>query len=158
MLHRHPEHLKDFDYLGYYRYFLTFSTYRRQLLFASAPVVDLTLSQIRRAGSLLDFAILAYCFMPDHVHLLVAGTSEAADLKRFVKISKQRAAFVLSTRCGISDLWQEGFHDRVLRDGQETQDVVRYIFNNPVRAGLVRSPSEYAFMGSVLGPLEELLM
>lgn len=35
---------------------------------------------------------------------------------------------------------------------------MRYIFENPVRAGLVRSPLDYPYMGSDYGPLEEILM
>jgi hypothetical protein len=47
--------------------------------------------------------------------------------------------------------------DRVLRSDEATFDVVRYIFENPVRAGLVRSPADYPFLGSDVWSVEEIL-
>jgi hypothetical protein len=54
-------------------------------------------------------------------------------------------------------LWQEGYYEHVLRDDQETKQIARYIINNPVRAGLVRSPLEYPLVGSDIWKLEELI-
>jgi hypothetical protein len=47
--------------------------------------------QILRALTGERFAGIADCFMPDHLHLLVAGTSESSDLKQFVKSAKAEA-------------------------------------------------------------------
>ena len=52
-----------------------------------------------------DFALLAYCFMSDHVHLIMEGRSDRADLRRFVKISKQRVAFAFRTQFAIPLAW-----------------------------------------------------
>ncbi len=84
-----PGHLKSFDYVGRYRYFLTFCTNRRIPRFTDPAVVDLVLSQISRAASEQAFAVIAYCFMPDHLHLLVEGRSEDADARRFIARAKQ---------------------------------------------------------------------
>ena len=46
-------------------------------------------------------------------------------------------------------LWQRGYYERVLRDEDHTRDVIRYILQNPVRAGLAKSPDEYPFLGGV---------
>jgi REP element-mobilizing transposase RayT len=35
---------------------------------------------------------LAYCFMPDHVHLLIAGGAEGSDMEAFARLTKQRSA------------------------------------------------------------------
>jgi putative transposase len=102
------------------------------------------------------FAVLAYCFMPDHLHLLVEGTSDSADLRIFIKLAKQ-----LSGRAHVNVhgelLWQEGYHDRVLRASDEARDVARYILHNPVRAGLVARPRDYPFLGSGRWSIDELL-
>jgi len=86
--------------------------------------------------------------MPDHLHLLVEGCSEDADLQRFVKIGKQRVVYSLREDHGVRGVWQEGFHDWVLRSDQTTEDVVRYILNNPIRPGLVEKPGDYPFSWS----------
>lgn len=85
----HPQRLESFDYRGQHTYHLQFCTDDRQPLFTDRAAVELALSQFRRSASEQQFALLAYCFMPDHVHLVVQGASDAADLKAFASKAKQ---------------------------------------------------------------------
>ena len=87
--------------------------------------------------------------MPDHVHLLVYGTSLCADLRAFVVHFKKLTGFEYSQGTGRR-LWQSGYHDRVLRDDESTEAVARYVLENPVRAGLTREIGEYPHAGSDL--------
>ena len=93
-----------------------------------------------------DFDVLAYCFMPDHLHLLVKGKTQDADLRVFVSTAKQRAAYVARTFIR-GRLWQPGYFDRILRDEDDAYAVIKYIRDNPVRAGLVQAADDYPFSG-----------
>ena len=86
--------------------------------------------------------------MPDHVHLLLEGTLDGADLRETMRIWKQMSAYDWKAR-SAAQLWQPGFHDHVLRDEEDTRSVVGYILQNPVRARLARCPSEYQWLGSL---------
>ena len=119
-------------------------------------VVRLTLQQILRAATENRFAILAYCFMPDHLHLLVEGDSDDSDCRRFIKSSKQYSRFYYSKACA-QQLWQRYGYERVLRNDEATLDVARYILNNPLRAGLVGDVREHPFVGSERYTIEEIL-
>jgi putative transposase len=151
-----PPRLRSFSYLGLHRYFLTFCTLDRQRTFESAAHVERALEQFRKTAPVERFAIFAYCFMPDLVHLLVEGTRDTSDLQRFAKLAKQRsgAAHALS---GSGRLWQEGYYERVLRDDDASRDVARYIVLNPLRAGLVVSPLDYPYVGSDVWPMKDIL-
>src|SRR5439155_11397867 len=70
--HRRP----DFSYGGIHQYSLTFCTLQRHRVFVTAVIVEGSLDKISRAARDHEFAILAYCFMPDHLHLLVEALSE----------------------------------------------------------------------------------
>src|SRR5262245_35649682 len=153
---RHPEHLADFDYRGFYRYSLTFCTMQRQPLFVTQPIVDLVLEQFLRGAHEEAFEILVHCFMPDHVHLLVAGDSEIADCKQFIARAKQYSGFYFKKR-ERKRLWQRYGFERVLRNDEATLSVARYIIENPVRAGLVADPKAYPFLGSSVFSLDEIL-
>jgi putative transposase len=154
---RHPQHLPDFDYLGPNRYSLRFCTAARRAVFTNAPTVDLVNAQFVRACGEHLFAVLAYCFMPDHVHLLVEGVRADSDLRRFQAAAKQYSGFYYKQRCGQM-LWQRYGYERVVRSQDHTLDVVRYILENPIRAGLARSLNEYPFSGSSLFSLAELMV
>jgi putative transposase len=125
-----PKRLANISYVGRARYFLTFCTYGRIEALDDPEVAARTLEQFRRTAALEQFAILAYCLMPDHVHLLVEGMTVTSDLRRFVKMAKQRSGGVHRRRHGVR-LWQEGYYERVLRDRDDAPDFVRYIANNP---------------------------
>jgi putative transposase len=144
------------SYVGHQRYFLTLCTFERRRHFTSHDVVLAVRSQFVRPDAERAFAVLAYCFMPDHLHLLVEGASPTADLVVFVSTFKQCAAYAV--RDWIRGrLWQRGYFDRILRAGDDAVDVARYIVANPVRAGLVQSPADYPFLGSDILSIDQLV-
>ena len=156
MLTGNPGHLKSFDYTGLYRYFLTFCTDSRCELFTGAQAVDIVLLQIERAAADEHFAIVAYCFMPNHVHLLIEALAEAADCRRFIKRAKQFSAFYYTKTFG-QRLWQRYGFERVLRNDEATLGVARYVLENPLRAGLVTRVEDYPFAGSRVYSLADIL-
>ena len=93
--------------------------------------------------------------MPDHVHLLIEGLTDDADMRAFVAIAKQKSGFDFAARDGHR-LWQKGYHERVLRDEEASPDIIRYILANPVRSELVAEPAEYPFWGSGVHTRDEL--
>lgn len=150
-----PPRLSSFDYRGPHRYFLTFGTHRRRERFRDSQIVAMVVRHFRRTARREGFAILAYCVMPDHVHLLVEGTTPQSDMRRFVKGTKQSSAQVYS-RMKEGCLWGEGCHDRMLRRDTDAREVARYIVWNPVRAGLTATPAAYPYLGSDLLSMEDL--
>ena len=151
----HPPRIRRFPYTGLQRYFLTFCTDRRRPIFTGGSAVSLVLGHFRESTARHGFANLAYCFMPDHLHLLCEAEREDADLLPFVSNAKQRSGYAFKKSNGHR-LWQVGFYDHVLRDGDRVPAVIRYIMENPVRAGLTSRMGEYQFCGSEKYSIEEI--
>ena len=151
-----PRRLESFSYIGLARYFLTFCTRNRRRVFFDEVIVSMTMLEFRQAANREEFAILAFCVMPDHSHLLVEGATDRSDLRRFVKSAKQQSGAAYALR-RAEPLWQEGYYERVLRRDEDVRDIARYILWNPVRAGLVRTPVEYPYIGSDVWSIEELI-
>jgi REP element-mobilizing transposase RayT len=61
-----PKRLANHSYVGHFHYFLTFCAWKRRPIFEDAAVVAETMAQIQRTAAEELFAVLAYCFMPDH--------------------------------------------------------------------------------------------
>ena len=155
MFYKHPEPLRGFDYVGLHYYSLTWSCEDRKPFFTQADRVDLVLQQFLRAAREAEVEIVAYCFMPDHVHQLVKGCSLKADGRLYMKHAKQYAGYYFKLRYGEKPLQRYG-HDRWLRKDEEPRTVVRYIIENPVRAGLVEKVEDYPFTGSETLTIEQL--
>ena len=94
--------------------------------------------------------------MPDHLHLLIEGTSDNSDGRRFIKLFKQYSGYLYSQERNDT-LWQRYGFEHVLRDDEVTVEVVRYILRNPVRAGLAKAVEEYPFVGSLVYELKDLI-
>jgi REP element-mobilizing transposase RayT len=151
-----PRRLQGFEYIAVHRYFLTFCTSDRRRVFEDERTAAFVVTVLRHTARHHDFAVPAYCLMPDHAHVLVEGTTATSDLCRFVKRMKQRSGQLFSRQWG-ERLWQEGYFERVLRAGDDARAVARYILENPVRAGLVKTPADYTLLGSGVWTLSELL-
>ena len=150
-----PPRVEGFSYRGYQRYFLTLTTDSRARVFEHNTHANALAVQISPFFAARGFEVLAYCIMPDHLHLLLEGMSDEADLREAVRAWKQRTGYDWKARTGAR-LWQPGFHDRVLREGDDPRSVVRYILLNPVRAGLAKAPRDYPWLGSLRYSLREL--
>jgi len=90
------------------------------------------------------FGLIAFCVMPDHLHLIVRGLDAESCLVRFVRGFKQASGHRMRRYHGIR-LWQEGFFDHVLRNEAAVERHVKYILENPVRAGLVDALEAWAY-------------
>lgn len=109
------------------------------------------------------YELLAFCIMPNHVHVLLDmsmqhynehnGIKTVVELeKKYVqldKIMKQikgssaRYINMLLNRSGA--LWQKDSYDRFVRNEKEWINIVNYILENPVKAGLVNKWEDWPF-------------
>ena len=117
---------------------------------------EILLLRLRQTSEQYTFAVFAYCQMPDHLHLVLEGKTDDSDFLEFMSIFKQRSSFDWKQQTRTR-LWQDSFYDHVLRDSESTRKVVRYVLENPVRAGLVASPSDYEHSGSFVFDRQPLI-
>jgi REP element-mobilizing transposase RayT len=120
----------------------------RRPVFADPNRADLVTTEIGRLHG-ESWRILGFCVMPDHIHLLVLNINGSlVDLVRLLKgrIAKGLRGDVPGT------LWQRSFHDHLLRRDEDINRTLLYMFENPVRAGLVEGWDQYPWSGSMQWP------
>ena len=140
---------------------LTFCCYRRQPFLKSTRISDSLVHAIHEARVKHQFDLWAYVFMPDHVHLLICPRNEEyciSKILRSIKQSVSRKALLylkkynpsglekLSTGKGsvLYRFWQAGGgYDRNIVIDETLIKVVRYIHQNPVRAGMADDSLEW---------------
>ncbi len=153
-------HLKNFDYRDRYRYFVTICTDSKKNVFVeNDQLIAKMISFLARTGEKQYFTTWVYCFMPDHLHLLVEGVNEHSDLKNFIKEFKQKTGywFTHEEASAGEKLWQPGYYEHVLRKEEDTSEVLRYILNNPVRKELVAHYLDYQYSGSLALDIKNIL-
>jgi REP element-mobilizing transposase RayT len=79
----------------------------------------------------------AWVIMPNHVHLILEVISPYT-LPNIVKSWKAYTASQINRRLGRKGpVWQREYWDRVIRDQHHYGAALNYIYENPVKAGLV---------------------
>lgn len=104
-------------------------------------IADLVEESIHYRNSEL-YDLYAYCIMPNHLHLIFKHLIQEeqhenpiTDIMRNFKRYTARECNKRLNRTGA--FWQSESYDRVIRDQDELENVLRYTLNNPVKAGLV---------------------
>lgn len=139
--------LKNFDYKGLYRYYVTINTNYKISYFNEKGLVELVKKVLKDMAEKFRFLIWVYCFMPNHLHFLAEGEKEDSDFRKFVTAFKQKSGYLYKKQIK-KKLWQENYYEHVLRKDEDTMRVIKYILNNPVRAGLVENYYDYPYSGS----------
>jgi REP element-mobilizing transposase RayT len=86
--------------------------------------------------------------MPDHVHLLL----QDKDIIEFVRLFKGRLTPAARGLEPGRALWQRSFYDHALRWEESLSHVALYIWQNPVRAGIIDCAWNYPWSGSLVWP------
>lgn len=136
-------------YVGERAYHVVLTCQERHSPFSDDNLASKCQALLVEAANRSHFNVLAYAIMPDHVHILVSGTSPLANLLLFIKRFKQRTAYEYRQETG-DPLWQQSFFDRILRDDESVIAIARYIWENPLVAGLVDYAAAYRWSGGSL--------
>jgi len=151
-----PHRLSREHYRGDVNVVFTVCVARKVELFTDNEVVFVFVALLTKSVKKYGCIVPVYCFMPDHIHLLVSGQSESSDAWAAVVLFKQETGFWLGKhRPEIR--WQKDFFDHIIRREEDLGAQVRYIAGNPVRKGLVRDWREYPFTGAVGVDLNDIV-
>ena len=86
-------------------------------------------------GSRYD--LLAWCIMPNHVHVLVK-LAQNEELEKILHSWKSFTSHEINKRNGTSgSIWQKESYDHLIRDGEDFRNQIDYVLTNPAKAGLI---------------------
>jgi len=128
-----------------YAYFLTTNTQNKNPIFREDRYCHILLVTIEYFKLILEYKLYGYCLMPDHVHLLLHpyGRYEPSYIMQMIKGSFSNKYNKIKNSTG--HVWQKKYYDEVIRDDKMALNILSYMHNNPVKAGIVLSPDEYRF-------------
>lgn len=120
--------------------------HNRQPVFACNNDCRAYLKNLREWKQVYGCQVYAYCLMTNHVHLVVdpGGDSRALGLlMKRVAGRYTRLVNTLERRTG--SLWEGRFKSSPIQTDSYLLACTRYVELNPVRAGMVSHPGEYAW-------------
>jgi len=148
-------HLPRFCYLGQVCVAITACIETGRPIFRNCEIVAAFTDFLREATDRNHCVVPVYCFMPEHLHVVIKGQRDGSDIWMAMSRFKQRSGYWLSKNA--SACWQSDFYEHIIRRDESFANQIRYIANNPVRRGPVESWDHYPFTGSIGFNLKELL-
>ena len=114
----------------------------RQDIFEEDGDKDRFIKTIKYYKSISKYKIFAYCLMSNHIHLLIKEETEAISLF-MQRISVSYVLWYNSKyeRCG--HFFQERFKSEPIENDNYFFTVLRYIHQNPLKAGLVKKVADW---------------
>ena len=88
------------------------------------------------------YRLYAWVVMPNHVHVILQPRIKLPALTRWLKGRTSRTANRMLGRTGKA-FWQDESFDHWIRCDHDLNELIDYVENNPVKAGLVQVAEEW---------------
>ena len=124
------------------KYDLELANYKNPSFSLNEPNLAKLLTDAFHFYDAKHYELHAYCVMPNHVHLLIRALKDEQDsyyrISNIVKTLKTYTAKEINKALNkTGTVWDNYYFDRIIRDVDSYHNVVKYILENPVVAGLV---------------------
>lgn len=117
---------------------------RRQPVFFSDHDRLYYLRLLKEHAGKFGVKIWAYCLMTNHVHLVLVPVAPDSLAKAVAETHRRYTRMINFREQWRGYLWQGRFSSFVMDDAYSLK-ALRYVERNPVRAGMVKKASEYAW-------------
>ena len=125
-------------------YHITQRGNRRDDVFFDDEDREFYLQTLKEYAKKFEVEVWAYCLMTNHIHLILKPSTEKG-LQQVLKPLHMRYAQYINKKMGWKGhLWQGRYFSSAL-DEAYTYSAIRYVEQNPVRAGMVKDASEYVW-------------
>jgi len=125
-------------------YFVTTNVFERRMLFQVGKIARLFIEVLLNYRTEKKYLLHEFVVMPDHFHVIMSPTG--ITLERSMQFIKGGFSFQLNRGLKLKRVvWQPSFVDRRIRDSLEYERFKDYIWQNPVKRFLAKTPQEYPY-------------
>ena len=136
------------------------TTYRRQFLlmdryldkdangpyWLSKPFISKEVANSLHHLNEKRYRLWAYCIMPNHVHVLLTHQDTKWPLYKILQSHKSYTAKICNRLLERSGpFWEKEYYDHIVRNPSAFSNILNYILQNPVKAGLTRNWKEWPY-------------
>jgi len=155
-------------------HFLTFAVVEWVDVFSRTAYADIVVESLNFCQENKGLNVHAWCIMSNHVHLIVSAKESfnlSAILRDFKKFTSQRILAAIETNTKESrrnwmlwlfksagernkrnekyQFWQQDNHPEECTTTEMLESKLKYVHENPMRAGLVRQEWDYVYSSAI---------
>ena len=131
-------------------FFVTSVCFLRRPILQSEPFCNLLLDVFKENRGKRRFQLHEFVIMRNHLHAILTPAPEVS-LEKAMQFIKGGFSYRVKKEMNCNfEIWQPGFKDHRIKDADDYRAHVEYIWNNPVRAGLVERAEDFPFSSAKL--------
>ena len=116
----------------------------QQQIFEDSEDCDKFIQILQECKAVSGFKLFAYCLMGNHIHLLIKPEKEPLE-QVFKRIGGRYVYWYNVKYQRVGHLFQDRFKSEPVEDDSYFLTVIRYIHQNPVKAGLCKNIKDYKY-------------
>ena len=134
-------HLPHFQLSSGYYYFITFTTYNRKTL---QPFEKDCIFDAINYMDTKEYELYASVILNDHIHMIINPIDKLSRIMHSIKSYTAHEINKKTNRKG--KFWQDENYDKIIRNEKEFIEKIKYIVNNPIKANLSKSYTDYKWL------------
>ena len=124
-------------------FLITLCSENKLPILVEEPVRPVLLKLLQDQAAAKNGPVHAFVVMPDHLHILFASEK---DMVQWVAWFKARVTFFAKKAGMKQQIWQKSFHDHGVRLPDKVEEIIKYMRENPVKAGFVEREEDWPWM------------
>ena len=142
-------------------YFITSTIIEWLPVFTRRPYFEILTDSLNYSRCHKGLKLYAYVIMDNHMHLIGGGDNLGKIIKEFkshtareiIKLAEQDSKMWLLNQLSFfrqkhkvestHQVWQEGYHPKLISSEDILRQKIDYLHHNPVRAGLAEKPEDW---------------
>ena len=106
-------------------------------------IADMLVDALRHGEEMRGmYEMYAWVVMPNHIHLVLEPKRKLPEIVSWLKRATAVRANELLGLTG-TDFWHREYYDHWIRTEKEFGNIIRYVEQNPVKAGLIASAEDW---------------
>jgi len=144
-------------------YFITNTVVNWVSIFTTKTMFDIVINSLQFLISTSDLKIFAFVILDNHIHLVASSLNLSDTIRRHKSytaktvidnLSKGNRFYLLKQleygkkkhkKDQQYQVWQEGFHPKLIQSNEMMLQKIEYVHNNPVMRGYVDKPEHWIY-------------
>ena len=117
----------------------------RNFIFDNPTDIRYYISIMNKLEEEHNISIIAYCIMNNHTHMLIEVENLKELSKYMQRLNSKYAKYYNKKYNRVGYVFRDRYKTEGIYSEEHLHSCIKYIYNNPVKAGICEHPKEYAY-------------
>lgn len=117
----------------------------KSFIFDSKKDIEYYINSIYLLSKIENIKVISYCIMSNHAHLVLNVASTESLSKYMQRLNTKYALYYNDTHNRVGYVFRDRYKSEGIYSERQLYTCINYVYNNPVKAGICKSPGDYPY-------------